>query len=221
MPRQPRPERALRALRSLLLAPLLAACTVVGARTTEEPRFEVVARLGDAAEVRRYAPRLLAEIEVAAATEETARNAGFRPLAAYIFGENEARERIGMTAPVTQGRSGGERIGMTAPVTQSRDGEVWRIGFLMPARYASLDALPTPRDARIALRELPGETVAVRRFSGVPSAEAVAAARARLFAALQGSGWRAAGEGGAWFYDPPWTVPALRRSEVWVPVTRA
>ncbi len=72
--------------------------------------------------MRRYAPRLLAEIEVAAAGEEAARSAGFRPLAAYIFGENDARERIGMTAPVTQGR--GERIGMTAPVTQSREGEL-------------------------------------------------------------------------------------------------
>lgn len=207
----------MRALRSLLLAPLLAACTVAGIRTTEEPRFEVVARLGDTAEVRRYAPRLIAELEVAAATAEAARNAGFRPLAAYIFGDNAARERIGMTAPVTQGQ--GERIGMTAPVTQSREGDAWRIGFLMPARYASLDALPAPRDGRIALRELPAATVAVLRFPGLPGAEAVAAARARLDAILAASPqWRAAGEGGAWFYDPPWTIPALRRSEVWVPV---
>ncbi len=218
MPRQPRPG-PVRSLRSLLLAPLLAACTVAGVRTTEEPRFEAIARLGEAAEVRRYAPRLLAEVEVAAASEEAARNAGFRPLAAYIFGANAARERIGMTAPVTQGR--GERIGMTAPVTQSREGDVWRIGFLMPARYASLDALPVPRDGRIALRELPAETVAVLRFSGLPTAGAVSAARARLDATVAASAeWRPSGDGGAWFYDPPWTIPALRRSEVWVPVER-
>ncbi len=209
----------MRALRSLLLAPLLAACTVIGIRTTEEPRYDVAVRLDDAAEVRRYAPRLVAEIEVAATGEEAARSAGFGPLAAYIFGENAARERIGMTAPVAQGR--GERIGMTAPVTQSQDGTVYRIGFLMPARYATRDALPVPRDGRIALRELPAQTVAVLRFSGLPSAAAVAAARARLDAILAASPeWRAAGEGGAWFYDPPWTIPALRRSEVWLPVER-
>ncbi len=70
------------------------------------------------------------------------------------------------------------------------------------------------------LRELPAETVAVLRISGLPSAEAVAGARARLAAAIQGSEWRATGEGGAWFYDPPWTIPAFRRSEAWAPVER-
>lgn len=207
------------ALRSLLLAPLLAACTVVGVRTTEEPRYDVIARLDGTAEVRRYAPRFVAEIEVEAAGEEAARSAGFRPLAGYIFGDNDARERIGMTAPVTQGR--GERIGMTAPVTQAREGAVFRIGFLMPARYATREALPAPRDGRITLRALPEETVAVLRFAGLAGPAAVGAARARLEALLAASPeWRAVGEGGAWFYDPPWTIPAFRRSEVWVPVER-
>jgi hypothetical protein len=54
----------------------------------------------------------------------------------------------------------------------------------------------------------------------LPSPEAVAEATSRLATALTGSGWAAKGPGGAWFYDPPWTIPALRRSEAWQPVTR-
>lgn len=203
----------------LLLAPLLGACTVVGMRTTEEPAFTVIARVGEA-DIRRYAPRLIAEVEVEG-SEQAARNQGFRPLAAYIFGENRAAERIGMTAPVAQ--SAGERIGMTAPVTQQEvqqgGGGRWRIGFLMPARYTR-ETLPAPRDPAIMLRELPAETVAVLRFAGLPGPEAVRAAEARLEAALAGTPWRATGPGGAWFYDPPWTIPAMRRNEVWRPVTR-
>lgn len=205
----------MRRLALLLLAPLLGACTVVGMRTTEEPPFTVIAREGEV-EIRRYGPRLLAEFE-AEGSEQAARNQGFRPLAAYIFGENRAAERIGMTAPVAQ--SAGERIGMTAPVAQQGEGGRWRIGFFMPARYTR-ESLPLPRDARVTLRELPEETVAVLRFSGLPDEAAVRDAQARLAAALAQSSWRSSGAGGAWFYDPPWTIPALRRSEVWRPVTR-
>ncbi|WP_249732254.1 heme-binding protein [Roseococcus sp. SDR] len=187
-------------------------------RDTEEPPFVVISRLpsplGDV-EIRRYAPRLVAEMLVEG-DEVSARSAAFRPLAAFIFGENDAAERIGMTAPVAQS---GERIGMTAPVAQSGAEGSWRIGFFMPARYTRA-TLPRPRDPRIEIVTLPEVEVAVLRFSGLPSPEAVAAAQARLIAALAGSGWHPAGPGGAWFYDPPWTIPGLRRSEAWLPVSR-
>ena len=205
-----------RRLLPLLLAPLLGACSVFGMRDgTEEPPFTVIGRLGEV-EIRRYAPRLIAEMEVTG-DEVSARSAAFRPLAAYIFGENLAGERIGMTAPVAQQ---GERIGMTAPVAQSGGNGRWRIGFFMPARYSEA-TLPRPRDPRIAIHVLPEAEIAVLRFAGLPSPEAVASAEAQLAAALEGSDWRATGPGGAWFYDPPWTIPALRRSEAWRPVRRS
>lgn len=207
-----------RRLLPFLLAPILGACSVFGMRDgTEEPPFTVIARLGSPlgeVEIRRYPSRLVAEMEVAG-DEVGARSAAFRPLAAYIFGENDSSERIGMTAPVEQR---GERIGMTAPVAQSGGEGRWRIGFFMPARYTAA-ALPRPRDPRITIRTLPEAEVAVLRFSGLPHPEAVAAAETQLAAALAGSAWRPTGPGGAWFYDPPWTIPALRRSEAWRPVT--
>ncbi len=147
--------------------------------------------------------------------EEAARQEGFRRLAGYIFGGNARRDRIAMTAPVAQAR--GERIAMTAPVAQSGGEGVWRIRFFMPARF-TMETLPVPDDRRVALVAVPEETLAVLRFAGIPRAEVVADRRAALLAALEGSGWRAAGDVQAFFYDPPWTVPALRRNEVVVPV---
>ncbi len=38
---------------------------------------------------------------------------------------------------------------------------------------------------------------------------------------LSGSAWQPAGEPTAWFYDPPWTLPPLRRNEVAIRVTPA
>ncbi|WP_232818487.1 SOUL family heme-binding protein [Elioraea thermophila] len=210
------PMRIVRAASAAAGLFLSAACSVVGARSTEEPAFTVIAR-GEGFEVRRYGPRLAAEV-VVAGDPVSARNAGFRPLADYIFGANRARERIGMTAPVAQGA--GERIGMTAPVAQTTGQGGWAIRFFMPARYTR-ETLPEPLDARVRIVELPEALFAVRRFAGTTGAREVEAETQRLFEALRGSAWRPAGEPEAWFFDPPWTIPALRRNEVAIPVAPA
>ena len=93
------------------------------------------------------------------------------------------------------------------------------IRFFMPARH-TLETLPVPDDPRVTMAVVPAETVAVLRFSGVPRAEAVAQNSAALAAALKVAPWVPAGPVQAWFYDPPWTVPAQRRNEVAVPVAR-
>jgi hypothetical protein len=196
----------------------LFACSAVGVREAEEPKYTVVAHLGDV-EIRQYAPRIAAETVVAAG-EMDARSIGFRRLAGYIFGGNQGGARIAMTAPVAQDAAG-TQIAMTAPVAQTRDAAGrWRIRFFMPASY-TLATLPRPNDASVSLVTVPGETMAVLRFSGTTGTESVAAHTAALVKALQGSAWRPAGEPVAWFYDPPWTLPPLRRNEVAVPVSPA
>lgn len=194
---------------------LLGACTVVGVRAgTEEPAFE---SLGVEAglEIRRYGARLAAETTVPG-EEAAARSEGFSRLARYIFGGNAGSSRIAMTAPVAQ-QSQGTRIAMTAPVAQAATGEGHVIRFFLPA---ALRDPPAPNDARVRIVEVPGETVAVFRFAGGTDPASVAAARAHLLATLPATRWVAAGEPVAWFYDPPWTIPALRRNEIAIPVAR-
>jgi hypothetical protein len=187
-----------------------AAAGLVGVRVGEEPAHDVLGWAGEA-EIRRYAPRLVAET-TAAGEEGAARDEGFRRLAGYIFGANAGDARIAMTAPVVQE---GTRIAMTAPVAQVAGPAGWTIRFFLPA---ALRDPPAPRDPAVRIAELPAATFAVLRFAGSTGTEAVAAARARLLAALEPSSWTPAGEPAAWFYDPPWTPPPLRRNEVAVPV---
>lgn len=201
---------------SLLGSLLLSACSVFGVRSgTEEPRHSVVERLGDI-EIRSYAPRLAAETTVDG-DAASARGEGFRRLAGYIFGGNQGRTRIDMTAPVAQSTAGqsGARIDMTAPVAQSSSPAGWVIRFFLPA---GLTDAPVPNDARVRIAAVPQETIAVLRFSGVAGDAVIASHRAALLAGLAGTRWRPAGEPVTWFYDPPWTLPPLRRNEVAVPV---
>ena len=207
---------------TLLGSLLLGACSAFGIRSgTEEPRYSTVERL-DNVEIRRYAPRLAAETTVPGGAYN-ARGEGFRRLAGYIFGGNAGRRRIDMTAPVAQAsvqadaKSGGERIAMTAPVAQARGEGGWVIRFFLPA---ALTDPPAPNDARVRVVPVPEETVAVLRFSGTATQDAVADRTKTLMTALSRSPWHPAGEPVAWFYDPPWTLPPLRRNEVAVPVSR-
>jgi hypothetical protein len=188
---------------------------------TEQPRFRPLARIGPV-QVRQYRPRLAAEVALPG-EEIAARKRGFRLLAAYIFGANRGRARIVMAAPVAQAPDlppRPERIAMTAPVAQAWDeAGAWRIRFFMPAS-ATRESLPEPNDPAVRIITVPAQTVAVLRFSGPPTPAAVAAARAALLAALAGGAWTPVGTSTAWFYDPPWTIPRLRRNEVAVVVER-
>jgi hypothetical protein len=224
-------------LGEILITLLAGVGQLVGIRAgTEQPPYEVVGRIGDA-EIRRYAPQIAAETVVEGPVE-TARNEGFRRVAGYIFGDNTAKASVAMTAPVVQGREaagGSQSIAMTAPVVQARagrsesiamtspvvqqpaGGESWSIQFIMPSKY-TLATLPQPNDPRVRLVEIPARTFAVVRFSGLGREDAVARHEKALDAALAGSSWRAVGEPVTWYYDPPWTVPFLRRNEVARPV---
>ena len=195
---------------------------LVGIRAgTEEPPYTVVERAG-AVEIRHYGPRLAAETEVTG-DAMGARNAGFRKVAGYIFGGNTTKASIAMTAPVSQSGGGGgaQQIAMTAPVAQTPGAAAgsWRIQFFMPAKYTR-ETLPRPNDPDVRIVEVPAQDYAVLRFSGARDGQAVAARAAALKAAVGGTPWRLAGEPVAWFYDPPWTVPFLRRNEVAAPVVR-
>jgi hypothetical protein len=194
----------------------LFACSAVGVREAEEPRYKLITQVG-AVEIRQYGPRIAAET-VVEGDEEATRSAGFRRLAGYIFGGNQGSVKIAMTAPVAQD-SGGTQIAMTAPVSQTRDAAGrWRVRFFMPSSY-TLATLPKPNDPTVLLVTVPPETMAVLRFSGTIGAATVAARTADLVKGLEGTAWRPAGEPVAWFYDPPWTLPPLRRNEVAIPVS--
>jgi hypothetical protein len=200
---------------SLLSSVFLSACSTFGVRGGyEQPPYKIVAQL-DAVEVRRYGPRLAAEVTVDRGPGRSAENEAFRLLAGYIFGGNRAREEVAMTAPVAVERKP-QQIAMTAPVETVAAGDRLTMRFFLPSRL-TLETAPVPDDPRVQLRVVPGETLAVLRFSGLGDGGGVR--RAELLRALDGSPWRATGEPVAFFYDPPWTIPFLRRNEVAVPVS--
>ena len=184
---------------ALPLTALLAAC----APDREEPDYRVLQAEGDI-ELRAYPAVVVAQTAMPG-DRELARDRSFGVLLEYISGRNAA----------------GQKIAMTAPVLQHFDPRAdWTLSFLMPRRW-SLEMLPAPSDAAVALRSLGPMKVAAIRFSGAGTEEDFSAHRARLEGYLLGRNIPYIPQAIYAWYDPPWMPGFLRRQEVLLPVAAA
>jgi len=181
----------------------------------DEPAY-TASQVQNGIEVRDYAPVIAAEVEVTGERKE-AINKGFRLIADYIFGNNEPKAKIAMTTPVIQqadAKKEGEKIAMTTPVIQQGDGQSWKVQFIMPPEY-TLETLPKPLNPAVKIKAIAGKKMAVIRFSGGTGDDAkMAAKRAELEAYVKANNLKTTGEPVMAFYDPPWTLPFLRRNEI-------
>ncbi|MEL0038780.1 MAG: heme-binding protein [Halieaceae bacterium] len=172
----------------------------VDVAATEEPRFELIDRWPDKnIELREYDARILAVTRM-----DTAENGGFSTLAGYIFGGNTAEQKIAMTAPVQTSMAGSA---------------VQEMAFVMPSQFGESD-LPEPNDPAIDLRPMSGYVAAVIAFSGRASASTAETHWKQLREFLEESNLEAVGPPTLNQYNPPWTLPFLRRNEIIVPINR-
>ena len=193
---------------------MLAGCSVLGKRTANEPHYQVLAEEGDI-EIREYGEIIVAETVVEGKYSQTS-GIAFSRLAGYIFGKNRAKQKIAMTAPVLQ-EAVSEKISMTAPVLQEKRGSAWVMAFVMPAEY-TLVTLPVPLDPAVTLRQIQGKRVGVIRYSGLHSESNLQNYAGKLTVWLEKKGKKVLSAPRAASYDPPWTIPFLRRNEVHVDI---
>ena len=193
------------------------------AMATEEPKYTVLKQTEDF-ELRRYDEQLVAQTWVTG-DQDTASRAGFKILADYIFGNNSAANgesrKISMTAPVTmqpetkKGSGESQKIAMTAPVSIQQTEDKWRVQFTMPSQY-TLQTLPKPNNPNIEIVEVPAQTYSVIKFSGLAGTEKVAAKTKELQSWMQGQNLTITGKPELARYNPPWTLPFMRRNEIMI-----
>ena len=187
---------------------------------TEEPEYTILNQV-DNFELRRYDPQIVAQTWVTG-DQKQAGNKGFKILADYIFGNNTApggeSSKISMTSPVKmQPQSAdsdqSQKIAMTSPVAmQEQDGK-WRVRFVMPSKY-TMQTLPKPNNDEVSIIEVPAKTYGVIKFSGLTGEEKVATKTAQLKEWMQNLNIVGAPEMAR--YNPPWTLPFMRRNEIMI-----
>lgn len=176
-----------------------------------------VEKAQDAFEIRAYPALLVAEVETTGKRDE-AINSGFRALADFIFGNNSVKKNVDMTTPVIQQST---KIAMTAPVTQSSKDDsksVWHTRFMMPHNY-TLDTLPKPNNDKIRIFETAAVRYATIRFSGFTTQNRIKDHEEKLVAWIKKNNLKSQGAPVYAFYNPPFTIPFLRRNEIWIEIT--
>ncbi len=188
----------------------------------EQPRYVVIQPIGPNAEIRLYEPRVAVEADITARDRQQATGQAFGLLFRYISGANQGGQKIAqgtiMTAPVRTD-STPERIAMTAPVQTTGEGGSITMRFFLP-RDVALKGAPLPTDPRLHLVDVPQTTLAVLRYSGVDSGAIHQQKAAELLSLLKPTDWKPQGDVFRLNYDPPFTLPPLRRNEAAVAVTR-
>ena len=196
---------------------LAATVIIIGAMDAiaiEEASYNVLKKENNL-EIRDYAPHILAETVVEGDLEE-AGNKAFRRLFRYISGDNRSRNKVAMTAPVSQ-EPMGEKIRMTAPVGQQRVQESWAVSFMMPDSY-TLETLPEPEDPKVTLRQVPARRMAAVRYSGFWSEKNYLRYKLELESWIHENGLKIVGDPIWARYNPPFTPWFLRRNEILIPV---
>jgi len=186
----------------------------IDAMAIEEAAYTVVIK-DEKFEIRDYAPHILAETFVEGDFEE-AGNKAFNVLFRYISGDNRSRDKVAMTAPVSQ-EPVGERIKMTVPVGQQRIQERWVVSFMMPSSY-TLETLPEPADPQITLRQVPARRIAAVRYSGFWSEKSYLRYKLELESWIHERSLTIVGDPIWARYNSPFTPWFLRRNEVLIPV---
>jgi len=160
----------------------------------ETPNYKVIKTLGDV-EIREYPQLILAQTKLGGKRYESNGNNGFGVVANYIFGGNQQKQKIAMTAPVIMNMSDTDAS----------------MSFVMPSQYQISD-LPTPNSTAVSLVSQDSMKLAVLRFGGFSSDEKIAKYAQLLTQVLQEinipTKWSLLNMG----YNAPWDV-IYRRNE--------
>jgi hypothetical protein len=184
---------------------------------TQEPAYTLLKTIGTY-EIRHYSPYVIAEVPMSSYSDNSE---SFQILARYIgvFGTaaNEKRVSMAMTAPViTQP----VKIKMTAPVISSAAAE--SMSFVLPFEFQDINEVPKPTDKRISIRHIPKRILASYKYSGSFDPAVANNLITDMIEYLKkeklvkdsadrdNSKWEVAQ------YHPPFTLPFMRRNEVWL-----
>lgn len=180
---------------------ILSACSVFGDVNVKVAPYEVIETDG-AFEMRHYERLVLASTDTTDGMDSV--SAPFYKLFKYISGKNSKTQKIAMTAPVFMDQSG-----QTTEV----------MSFVLPEGF-SLATAPPPSDPAVKLTELSDYTVVAMSFSGFLNQKSISTHRNLLQNWIADRGLKIIGKAKAAGYNPPFTLPFLRRNEILIPVKK-
>ncbi len=203
----------------LLFLALITGCSVFGSSSVEVAPYRVM----EASKEKNIELRYYSELVLVSAPMQpdidARKNTPFSKLFDYISGNNTANAKQPITAsePSSDAEPIGVKIPMTAPVFMETEGNSGSMSFVMPASY-SMESTPKPTDPDLKVYNLTDMTYAVIQFTGLLNSKNILEHREILENWIDTKGLEISGNYKTAGYNPPFTIPALRRNEVLIPV---
>jgi hypothetical protein len=108
---------------------------------------------------------------------------------------------------------------MTSPVEKNNINNKVQMRFFLPKEF-TIENSPKPINPKVKVIEIPEQTFAVLNYSGFNGNEKFNAKAEELKLILSKSLYKIVGEPTYFGYDPPFTIPFLRKHEVLIPVEK-
>ena len=176
---------------ALLIIQILA---MRGRRNIENYPYEMVKKF-DKFEIRNYEASLFTTVKIGSKDYKVASSRGFSVLAGYIFGGNDANQKIAMTSPVAMSLE-----------------DSMTVMFMVPKNYKK-ETLPKPDQSEINFREEPAKTVAAISFGGWADSEKIDNYKNILTAELDAFGINYTNRFFYLGYNPPYEL-VNRKNEI-------
>jgi hypothetical protein len=159
-----------------------------------------VVKIEEGFEIRFYPKAMFATIQSSGTNYKQVASSGFRKLAGYIFGVNDQRKSIAMTAPVRMEMSGNGSS----------------MSFVMPEKYDAT-SLPKPKDATVQIKESKESYEAVIAFGGYANDEKIIDYTNKLVALLNKKNIKIIGGYNFLGYNAPFEFFG-RKNEISIPI---
>lgn len=182
------------------------------------PQYRVVSK-HEGYEIREYEGYTVASTSMTKVEEPytmddlTSGGEAFNALAAYLFGANDQKEVMEMTTPVTTTSTGEMRFYL-----KEKEG-----GGSFPKPVAENDEIFNEKGS-VKIQDIPAATLAVAKFTGFVTEGEVERQKDALLTALAIDGVEIDVPHASpvphviFQYNPPYTLPVLRRNEIGIPV---
>lgn len=179
----------------------LSGCSMFGHSGVEIAPYEILEK-EDALELRHYERLVLVTTAMPGGMND--QRDPFYKLFDYISGKNESTKEVPMTAPVFMDQA---------------DETTEFMSFVLPENF-SIETAPPPKDSAIKIEEIVNYTVAAITFSGSFNQENINTHKKILEEWIARKEFEKRGATKAAGYNPPFTIPALRRNEVLIQVIK-
>jgi hypothetical protein len=163
-------------------------------KLTEQHNYKVIKKF-DKFEIRKYDAALFSSVKLNNKGYKESSSEGFRILAGYIFGDNDAKEKIAMTSPVVM-----------------ELGDSSKMMFMVPKNY-NLKNLPNPNNSKIVFEKEEVKIIAAIRFDGWADDEKIEKYKTILMNELANEKLNFINKFSFLGYNPPYEV-MNRRNEI-------